>query len=432
MTNNDTSVFKGHRDRMRAKLRSFGTRYFETYELLEMLLFSVIARKNTHPTAKLLIKEFKTLDALFSAKADELLKISGVGKECADFIADAGALLNLKQDGAKRRRFSGIDDVAAFFHDYFLGKRETETVLLSLDANLSLIECKSVYSLDLSSGAVQPKPFIDAALKAGASVCAVAHNHPHGSPFPTDGDWESDKMLKEAFREAGIATLDGFVSTNEGCKPFTRPLVKPLGAKDASALGSDNARFSELLSALFLRTGKDFGGFLTRFSSPNELFELDIKRLGALFESERTAELIAILGELASRKITERFKLGRKHSEDEIKEFLCGFFLNFSSEAAVILPLRDDGCVISAELISDGSVNSLNIIPRLILEKLAERCASRFILAHNHPGGTAEPSAEDVNSTKSLAASLKKCGASLDGHYVVAKNECNKIQFLET
>ena len=71
MKQND-KVYKGHRERMRKRLVSPGVRYLETYELLEMLLYYAIPRKNTHPTAKLLLDRFSTLDSLFAASEDEL------------------------------------------------------------------------------------------------------------------------------------------------------------------------------------------------------------------------------------------------------------------------------------------------------------------------------------------------------------------------
>ena len=83
---------------MRARLKSRGARFFETYELMEMLLYTVVPRRNTHPTAKLLLKEFGTLDSLFKAKREELAKISGVGGACADFIYNVGAFLNFNDE----------------------------------------------------------------------------------------------------------------------------------------------------------------------------------------------------------------------------------------------------------------------------------------------------------------------------------------------
>jgi DNA repair protein RadC len=65
------------------------------------------------------------------------------------------------------------------------------------------------------------------------------------------------------------------------------------------------------------------------------------------------------------------------------------------------------------------------------LEKLAFFKSESFILAHNHPGGVAEESEEDVRATISLDNALKTCGVSIKAHYVIASSECNEIKFRE-
>ena len=249
MKENDTNVFKGHRERMRRKLRAFGTRVFETYELIEMLLFSVIPRRNTHPTAKLLLREFTSLDALFSSDKEKLSKIAGIGDECAQFLYDVGSFLNHNEENGQslnKKFFESYEDKGAFFADYFKSKSTCETVVLLLDSKLAYIDVRKVYSLDLSSGAVQAKPFIDAALQKGATLCAVAHNHPHSSPYPTEGDWESAKALKSAFSEAGL--VSGGLITPEG-----REALEPYRVKRALFMA---AGFGSRLVPITLNTPK--------------------------------------------------------------------------------------------------------------------------------------------------------------------------------
>ena len=440
MTQKDTNVFAGHRDRMRAKLRNFGVRYFESYELLEMLLYFAIPRRNTHPTAKLLLKEFSTLEGVFSASADELSKISGVGNECAEFIKSVSSFINYSEPSdcnTSKRRFSDYKDIGEFFLEYFHGKRENEIAILLLDSDFGYIDCKKVYSLDLASGAVQAKPFIDAAIRANASVSAIAHNHPFAPPFPTDGDWESDKMLKASLQEAGIMLFESYVVTDEGCKPFSKPLITLTANDDTSNNERENtdSDFSLKLMPVLGRATKSPELLLVElkknFSSRSELFETDIFRLQAITKNERIAELLVIIAALASRRRTEGFRFGKNHTEEEIKDFLISFYMNFSTESAVILPIDENGKILAVEVLTDGTVNALNIIPRMILEKLAARRAQSFILAHNHPGGVATPSHDDLVASANLAASLEKCGVLLKDHYVIAKNECNKINFRE-
>jgi DNA repair protein RadC len=441
MKENDTNVFKGHRERMRRKLHAFGTRVFETYELIEMLLFSVIPRRNTHPTAKLLLKEFPTLDALFAADKEKLSKISGIGDECAQFLYDVGAFLNQSEENGQslnKKFFESYEDIGAFFADYFKGKSTCETAVLLLDSKLSYIDIRSIYSLDLSSGAVQAKPFIDAALQNGATLCAVAHNHPHSSPYPTEGDWESAKALKSAFAEAGLVLLENYVVTEEGYKRFSNDKIQ----KSASVvsfelcLASNSApSFSSLLAPIIKKASKKSAEIISDiekgFASKRELFESDIGKLESVINSKSISELIVILAALAARKNTESFKFGKKHSEDEIKAFLTAYYSNVPRESVSILPLDKSACVIAIEALSDGTANATGIMPRTILEKLGAYASSSFIMAHNHPSGLPEPSDEDIRATAKLYEALLSCGITLVSHFVVAGGECHKIDFLE-
>lgn len=444
MKEKDISVFKGHRERMRARLKSRGARFFETYELMEMLLYTVIPRRNTHPTAKLLLKEFGTLDSLFKAKREELAKISGVGGACADFISNVGAFLNFNDENARtgsKKCFSSYEDIGAFFADYFNGKSENETVILLLSSELSYIKLVKIYSLDLSSGAVCAKPFIDAALAAEASVCAIAHNHPHSSPFPTGGDWETGKILSAAFAEAGIHLLENYVVTQEGCKRFSNGTIQSLEKRSSESRDNEaekSSAFSQYLSRVIEHAVKNREeAFLTvkkiesNFFTKHGLFESNLQKLIDITASKCVSELLVIISELASRKETESFKFGKKHSEEEIKKFLLGYYLNASRETCVILPLDENGYVLGIEALSDGTVNTASIIPRAVLEKLAFYKSQSFILAHNHPGGIAEASREDTEASAKLSESLKLCGVKLSAHYVAANGECQKIDFWE-
>ena len=218
MKQNDTPVYLGHRERMRQKLKDHGTRHFETYELLEMLLYYVIPRKNTHPTAKLLLRHFSSLERIFNSDVKELMQVEGIGKGTAEFIHSVGVLMQLDSPKTVSEvgiNFSNYDLTGKFFQNYFKGKNENEVCLLLLDSKMNYIDFCKIYSFDLSSGAVQPKPFIEAAIKRGASVCMIAHNHLHSSSFPTNGDWETSKLLRDAMADAGVTLVDSFIVTDE-------------------------------------------------------------------------------------------------------------------------------------------------------------------------------------------------------------------------
>ena len=86
------NVHQGHRQRMRAKLYTHGDRIFDTYELLEMLLYYVIPYKDTNPISKRLLERFGSLDGVLSARKNELAEIDGIGERAAGLISAVGEL----------------------------------------------------------------------------------------------------------------------------------------------------------------------------------------------------------------------------------------------------------------------------------------------------------------------------------------------------
>ena len=83
---NDNEFVHGHRDRMLQSFENRGGSSFENYQILEMVLFYVIPRKDVKPVAKRLIAHFGSLEKVFSASVSQLVQVDGVGEKTAVFI----------------------------------------------------------------------------------------------------------------------------------------------------------------------------------------------------------------------------------------------------------------------------------------------------------------------------------------------------------
>ena len=88
----DEKLHQGHRARMRDKFLKHGPDIFDTYELLEMLLYYAVPYKDTNPIAKRLLMRFGSLDGVLTADPSELAEISGIGKRAAELIVTIGRM----------------------------------------------------------------------------------------------------------------------------------------------------------------------------------------------------------------------------------------------------------------------------------------------------------------------------------------------------
>ena len=184
----------------------------------------------------------------------------------------------------------------------------------------------------------------------------------------------------------------------------------------AYSLGEEKSR------AAVERLLERFGSFSTVFSATEE----EICRVGGT--SENAAILIKLMAYTNSRRITEKFEFGKEHSEIELREYIAALFLGLSVETVYALFLDDLGRVVSCEHVSEGTVNSSDVVPRKILEFARRRKSKNIILAHNHPKGSASPSKDDVMTTGRLVNLFSSIGVRLHAHYVVADGEIGRVE----
>ena len=80
------SIHDGHRQRLKDRFREEGLDHFQEHEVLELLLFYCIPRKDTNPIAHALIDRFGSLSQVLEAPPEELAKVPGMGESAAVFL----------------------------------------------------------------------------------------------------------------------------------------------------------------------------------------------------------------------------------------------------------------------------------------------------------------------------------------------------------
>ena len=165
-----------------------------------------------------------------------------------------------------------------------------------------------------------------------------------------------------------------------------------------------------------------------RYASFGEIAEAEQYDLAELIGNDvKTSIYIKLAVALASRRVTDSFKFGKRHTEEEIIEDLVAKSFGLSVETIHIITENEDGVQTSCNKLSEGTINYSDILPRKIIETAKRYGSKRVILSHNHPGGYPEPSQSDISSTKLLAEILKTSGITLLAHYVIAADKCKKI-----
>ena len=208
----DKDIHKGHRARMRDKLERFGPRIFDTYELLEMLLYYAIPYKDTNPIAKRLLATFGSLDGVLSAPVEQLAEVDGIGTKCAELISEVGRVLSEEASLTHRRQVRIFDDyheTGRFIVSHF-EERGSSIAIMLLDNGMRLIDVFDVPVDDFTSAAVKPKYFINAALTTGASVVILAHKR-RSLLYFSDSSLATDKLIRTELANIGVTVAEHYV-----------------------------------------------------------------------------------------------------------------------------------------------------------------------------------------------------------------------------
>ena len=186
-----------------------------------------------------------------------------------------------------------------------------------------------------------------------------------------------------------------------------------------------------LLCAILAHTIKNpqaaADSLMKRFGSFTSVAEADVLAISDTLGGEgATSVYIKLVAAIVSRRNSDLFKFGKKHTDDEIERYFVSLFFGLSVETVYILSVKN-GKIISCDKAGEGTVNASNVLPRRLLEIAKRHSADSLIIAHNHPGGYATPSDEDIAGTQTLCEFLRSSGINLLSHYVVAGVDCKKI-----
>ena len=137
---------------------------------------------------------------------------------------------------------------------------------------------------------------------------------------------------------------------------------------------------------------------------------------------EHAATLLRLILPVASQVMTEIQKADKAEAftVERAGEYLIKRYLSESSEVVYLLLFNNAKRLIDCVRVHEGSVNSVSVTPRMLIEIALTHHASSGLLAHNHPGGLPIPSTDDIGTTNLLEGAFNAVGIPLVEHIVVA------------
>ena len=210
--------YHGHRERLRARFMEAGSEALADYEMLELVLFRAVPRRDVKPLAKGLLARFGSFAEVISAPTERLKEIDGLGEAAVtEFkIVQAAAQRLARGALAKRPVLASWSAVIDYVRAAQAFAEKEQFRILFLDKKNQLIADEVQQEGTVDHTPVYPREVVKRALELSATAVILVHNHPSGDPTPSQADIDMTRQIAGAAKPLGVALHDHIIVGKDG------------------------------------------------------------------------------------------------------------------------------------------------------------------------------------------------------------------------
>ncbi|MGI9415980.1 MAG: RadC family protein [Hyphomicrobiales bacterium] len=208
----------GHRDRLRQRFMTGGADALPDYELLELILFNAMPRRDVKPLAKALIDRFGSFPEVISAAPERLKEVKGVGERTVTELklVHAAALRLARGEIRNRPALSSWSALIDYCRSGMAFNEKEQFRILFLDRKNKILADEVQQEGTVDHTPVYPREVIKRALELSATAVILVHNHPSGDPTPSRADIDMTAKIVDAADKLGITVHDHVIIGRDG------------------------------------------------------------------------------------------------------------------------------------------------------------------------------------------------------------------------
>ncbi len=213
------NLHSNHRERLRTRYFKEGIDSFESHQILELILFYSIPRKDTNNIAHELLNRFGSLSGVFEAPVGELTMVKGVGKATAVYLNLFSQIVRKYEEDKKRDKkdLSSSFDACEYCVGLFKGRIYECMFVICMDSQNKIIGYEKVAEGTINEATVYPRSIIRAALSNNAAKVIITHNHPGGTTTPSTEDLSITTKIEKALSAIDIKLCDHIIVAGDDC-----------------------------------------------------------------------------------------------------------------------------------------------------------------------------------------------------------------------
>nr|WP_317358793.1 JAB domain-containing protein [uncultured Tyzzerella sp.] len=220
------NLHANHRKRVRARFINEGSLdNFEEHQILELLLFYAVPRRDTNELAHRLIIEYGNLYNLMNAKPEDIIKRCKVSETTAVLISMLPYVFRRflnSNFNVKGPKIDSFNSAYKYLKSLLVGKTFESFYMLCLNINKELVKEVKISDGVTNSTVVYMEKVVGDALLFNSSFVIIGHNHPNGNNKPSNADVEVTMKIRNALEYVNIKVLDHIIICNDDYFSFAK------------------------------------------------------------------------------------------------------------------------------------------------------------------------------------------------------------------
>lgn len=218
--NGKENLHCGHRKRMEEKVLNNVDSLLE-HELLEVLLFSFIPRKDTNELSHLLLRTFGSINNILHADAEKLKSVNGIGDKVASKLILIGKIFDIINDTD-----TNVSTITSFngnkndFINYFKGLKQETFIIILLDERYRKITTLNFSDKNKTSVTGDIPEIITAFAVNKPTFAIIAHNHPSGILTPSTTDDITTAKINLMCNLHSVTLIDHVIVTKDNAYSY--------------------------------------------------------------------------------------------------------------------------------------------------------------------------------------------------------------------
>lgn len=206
-------MHEGHRMRLKERFLKEGLDSFEQHQVLELLLFFSIPRRDTNEIAHGLLNKYGSLSGVFEAEPKDLANTPGIGDNSALLLSLIPQLSRryFNDKWRDKPELNSSTKAGEYAASLFSGRHYEAFYIICLDSQNRVNYAQLVHEGTINEAPVYPRVIVEAALRHKANSVILAHNHPGGTLNPSKADIEATNRIRTALEAISIKVVDHII-----------------------------------------------------------------------------------------------------------------------------------------------------------------------------------------------------------------------------